>query len=196
MIESGLPFVEAKGEAAFYGPKIDVQFRTVTGREETASTNQLDFAVPKRLGLTYVGADGQEHHPYVIHRAPLGTHERFVAFLLERYAGAFPTWLAPVQARVITVADRFNEHAEKLTQDLRNRMIRADFDPSSETLSKKVRNASAEKIPNLLVIGEREAADDTVTLRRFGKTEQETLPSKELIARLTRAIETRSLEPI
>jgi threonyl-tRNA synthetase len=196
MIESGLPFVEAKGEAAFYGPKIDVQFRTVTGREETASTNQLDFAVPKRLGLTYVGADGQEHHPYVIHRAPLGTHERFVAFLLERYAGAFPTWLAPVQARVITVADRFNEYAEKLTQDLRNRMIRADFDASSETLSKKVRNASAEKIPNLLVIGEREAADDTVTLRRFGKTEQETMPSQELIARLSRAIETRSLEPI
>src|SRR5690606_21398762 len=103
---------------------------------------------------------------------------------------------SPVQARVITVADRFNDYAEKLTQDLRNRMIRADFDASSETLSKKVRNASAEKIPNLLVIGEREAADDTVTLRRFGKTEQETMPSKELIARLSRAIETRSLEPI
>jgi threonyl-tRNA synthetase len=196
MIESGLPFTEAKGEAAFYGPKIDVQFRTVTGREETASTNQLDFAVPKRLGLTYVGPDGQEHHPYVIHRAPLGTHERFVAFLLERYAGAFPTWLAPVQVRVITVTDTFNEYAEKLTRDLRNLMIRVEFDPSNDTLSKKVRNASAEKIPNLVVIGEREVAENSVTLRRFGQTEQESMSTTEFRARLTRAIETRSLHPI
>jgi threonyl-tRNA synthetase len=196
MIESGLTFTEAKGEAAFYGPKIDVQFRTVTGREETASTNQLDFCIPKRLGLTYVGPDGQEHHPYVIHRAPLGTHERFVAFLLERYAGAFPTWLSPVQARVITVADRYNEYAEKLTRDLREQMIRVDYDLSSDTLSKKVRNASAEKIPNLVVIGEREVTENTVTLRRFGQTEQESMPTSEFTARLRRAIDTRSLHAI
>ena len=94
MVESGLPFTEGKGEAAFYGPKIDVQFKTVTGREETASTNQLDFEVPKRLNLKYTGPDNLEHTPYVIHRAPLGTHERFVAFLIEHYGGAFPTWLA------------------------------------------------------------------------------------------------------
>lgn len=196
MIESGLPFVEGKGEAAFYGPKIDVQFRTVTGREETASTNQLDFGVPKRLGLTYIGSDGKDHHPYVIHRAPLGTHERFVAFLIEHYGGAFPTWLAPVQVRIITVADTFDEYAHKLTTDLRNRMIRVDFDASNDTLSKKVRNASTEKIPNVLVLGEREVEDNTVTLRRLGSRDQETMPTAEFIARLTRAIETRSREPI
>ncbi|MEZ4267827.1 MAG: threonine--tRNA ligase, partial [Myxococcota bacterium] len=110
MLQSGLPFKEVKGEAAFYGPKIDIQFRTVTGREETASTNQLDFAVPERLGLHYVGADNTEHRPYVIHRAPLGTHERFVAFLIEHYGGAFPTWLAPIQVRVVTVGERFDEY--------------------------------------------------------------------------------------
>ncbi len=127
MVESGLPFVEGKGEAAFYGPKIDMQFKTVTGREETASTNQLDFGVPERLGLTYIGPDNQEHHPYVIHRAPLGTHERFVAFLIEHYGGAFPTWLAPIQVRIITVSDQFNEYAEKIVASLRSKMVRAEL---------------------------------------------------------------------
>ena len=123
MVESGLPFVEGKGEAAFYGPKIDVQFKTVTGREETASTNQLDFAVPERLDLKYIGADNKEHRPYVIHRAPLGTHERFVAFLIEHYGGAFPTWLAPVQVRIVTVSEKFNEYAGKINAGLRSKMV-------------------------------------------------------------------------
>src|SRR6185436_14606791 len=112
--EAGLYFVEGKGEAAFYGPKIDVQFKTVTGREETASTNQLDFAVPARLGLFYIGPDGQRHVPYVIHRAPLGTHERFVAFVIEHLGGAFPTWLAPVQALVLPVSEKYYEYGEMI----------------------------------------------------------------------------------
>jgi threonyl-tRNA synthetase len=194
MRESGLPFTEGKGEAAFYGPKIDVQFRTVTGREETASTNQLDFAVPERLALTYIGADNTEHRPYVIHRAPLGTHERFVAFLIEHYGGAFPTWLAPVQVRLVTVADRFDEYAHKIVDRLRSQMIRAELDDASETVSKKVRNAVTHKIPNVLVIGEREVADETVTLRLYGSRDQHTMPVAEFEARIQRAIATRSRE--
>ncbi len=172
MLDSGLPFKEGKGEAAFYGPKIDFQFKTVTGREETASTNQLDFAVPERLDLKYIGADNQEHRPYIIHRAPLGTHERFIAFLIEHYGGAFPTWLAPVQTRVITVSDKFNEYGEKVVASLRSKMIRAEIELSPDTLGKKIRNASKQKIPNLLIIGEREQADGTVTLRKFGQEAQ------------------------
>ena len=196
MHKSGLPFTEVAGEAAFYGPKIDVQFRTVTGREETASTNQVDFGIAARLGLTYVGADSADHRPYIIHRAPLGTHERFVAFLIERYGGAFPTWLAPVQVRIVTVADRFNEYANKLLRDLRQRFVRADLDPTSDTMGKKIRNASTQKIPNVLVIGEREVADNTVTLRKFGVREQETLANSAFLERLETAIRTRQRTPV
>ncbi|HND32515.1 MAG TPA: threonine--tRNA ligase, partial [Myxococcota bacterium] len=175
MFESGLPFKEVKGEAAFYGPKIDVQFRTVTGREETASTNQLDFAIPRRLGLHYTGADNQEHIPYVIHRAPLGTHERFIAFLIEHYAGAFPTWFAPCQVRLVTIADRFNDYAFGIASRLRQQLVRAEVDESSERLQKKIRNAGTQKVPNILIIGEKEVENNTVTLRRFGIEEQQTM---------------------
>jgi threonyl-tRNA synthetase len=192
MVDSGLPFIEGKGEAAFYGPKIDVQFKTVTGREETASTNQLDFAVPERLGLKYIGADNQEHRPYIIHRAPLGTHERFIAFLIEHYGGAFPTWLAPVQVKVITVSEKFNEYGEKIVAQLRSKMIRAEFEYSSDTMGKKIRNASKQKIPNVLVIGEREQTDGTVTLRRFGLEEQLTMTVDAFEKSLLEKIQTRS----
>lgn len=194
MDASGLPYKEGKGEAAFYGPKIDFQFRTVTGREETASTNQLDFAVPPRFGLTYADSDGTEKTPYCIHRAPAGTHERFVAFLIEHFGGAFPTWLAPVQVRVVTVSDRFNEYGAKLVAELRAKMVRAEFDPSSETMGKKIRNATTQKIPNVLVVGEREEADGTITLRRYGKQEQQTMPFPEFKRWLLERIESRSLE--
>lgn len=192
MVKSGLPFSEGKGEAAFYGPKIDMQFKTVTGREETASTNQLDFAVPERLGLKYIGADNKEHTPYCIHRAPLGTHERFIAFLIEHYGGAFPTWLAPVQVRLVPVADNFVEHANKLRDALRNEFVRVEVDDSNDTLNKKIRNAVTQKIPNICVIGEREMVDNTVTLRRYGEQRQESMPFDTFAARLKQAIATRS----
>jgi threonyl-tRNA synthetase len=192
MDETGVPYVEGKGEAAFYGPKIDVQFRTVTGREETASTNQLDFAQPARMGLTYQGADNQEHRPYVIHRAPLGTHERFTAFLIEHYGGAFPTWLAPVQVRVLTVADRFEDYARGVVKELRREGVRAELDERHDTLGKAIRTAAAEKVPNTLVIGEREVEDQTVTLRRLGSRDQQTMPVDEFRARLRKAIAERS----
>lgn len=193
MDEIGMPYREVKGEGAFYGPKIDVQFRTVTGREETASTNQLDFAVPARLGLTYTNANDEECHPWVLHRAPLGTHERFVAFLIEHYGGAFPTWLAPEQVRILPVAAPFAGYAEKLVAALRDEFVRARADLSADTLNKRIRNCQTSKIPNTLVVGEREEQGESVTLRRYGSREQESMPFEEFRARLRKAISTRAM---
>jgi threonyl-tRNA synthetase len=194
MEKSGLPFKEVKGEAAFYGPKIDFQFRSVTGREETASTNQLDFAVPPRMNLVYTDKDNTERHPYIIHRAPAGTHERFIAFLVEHFGGAFPTWLAPVQVRVITVSDDFRDYADKLVAELREHLVRAEVDPAHDTMGKKIRNAAKAKIPNVLVIGEKERADGTVTWRRYGVEEQQTLPAEAFKDEVLRRIQTRELD--
>jgi threonyl-tRNA synthetase len=194
MKDSGLPYVEGKGEAAFYGPKVDFQFRTVTGREETASTNQLDFGIAARMSLTYTDATDTPQHPYIIHRAPLGTHERFVAFLIEHYGGAFPTWLSPIQVRVVTVADRFNDYGQKIVDELRGHMVRAEIDTSNETMGKKVRTALTTKIPNILILGEREMDDETVTLRRYGQRDQETMSVAEFKERVLKAISGRTTD--
>ena len=188
-----IDYVEGVGEAAFYGPKIDVQFHTVTGRDETVSTVQLDFAVPPRLGLTYTGADGQPHTPYCIHRAPFSTHERFVAFLIEHFGGAFPTWLAPVQVEVITVSDQFADYAKSIVDRLRGHFVRAVEASESDTVSKKIRAGLTRKVPNLLIVGEREAADGTVTLRRYGERKQVTMPLADFERVLLEAIAKRSL---
>jgi threonyl-tRNA synthetase len=194
MDKSGLPYREVKGEAAFYGPKIDFQFRTVTGREETASTNQLDFAVPERMDLSYVAPDNTLRRPYIIHRAPAGTHERFIAFLLEHFAGAFPTWLSPVQVRFVPVADDFREYAEQLSAELRGKMVRSEVDADNETLNKRIRNAAKAKIPHTVVVGEKERQAGTVTVRRFGHEGQETLPADAFRDRLLGLIRARTLD--
>ena len=194
LTEMGTDYEDAPGEAAFYGPKIDIQFRTVTGREETLSTVQLDFAVPPRLNLVYTGADGAEHTPYCVHRAPFSTHERFVAILTEHFGGAFPTWLAPVQVQVITVSDQFDDYAQGLVERLRANFVRAEVASQSDTVSKKIREGATRKIPNLLVVGEREKADGTVTLRRYGVKQQTTMPFAEFEAALAKTIKERSLE--
>ena len=194
LTEMGTDYEDAPGEAAFYGPKIDIQFRTVTGREETLSTVQLDFAVPPRLNLVYTGADGAEHTPYCVHRAPFSTHERFVAILTEHFGGAFPTWLAPVQVQVITVSDQFDDYAQGLVERLRANFVRAEVASQSDTVSKKIREGATRKIPNLLVVGEREKADGTVTLRRYGVKQQTTMPFAEFEAALEKTIKERSLE--
>ena len=181
LVKSGLEFEEVTGEAAFYGPKVDVQLLSVTGREETASTIQLDFTSAGRMGLSYVGKDNLPHVPWIIHRAPLGSHERMAAFLLERFGGAFPTWLAPIQARVLSVAEPFSEYAQVVESALRSRGIRADRDHSSERLGKQILRASQEKIPNLLIVGQREKEEGTVTVRRRGVAAQLTLPLEELV---------------
>lgn len=194
LIENDIEFVTGIGEAAFYGPKIDVQFRTITGRDESVSTVQLDFAVPARLELAYVGRDGELHTPYCIHRAPLSTHERMVAYLIEHYGGAFPTWLAPVQVLVLTVSEKFHQYGEQLVAELRSRFIRAELAPESDTVSKKIREGTIRKIPNMLVLGEREQEDQTVTLRRYGIREQTVLPKNQFIERIEKTINTRSPE--
>ena len=184
--------VDGVGEAAFYGPKIDIQFLTVTGREESLSTVQLDFSQPAALGLTYVGADGQPHMPYCIHRAPFSTHERMVAFLLEHYGGAFPTWLAPVQVQVVTVSEQFDAYGAEIVATLRERMVRAELAPSSDTVSKKIRQAATLKIPNVLIVGEREQQERTVTLRRHGHKAQHTLALDHFQTALLETINARS----
>ena len=191
--EMGIDYEDAPGEAAFYGPKIDVQFHTVTGRDETVSTVQLDFAVPPRLGLTYVGPDGVEHTPYCVHRAPFSTHERFTAFLIEHFGGAFPTWLAPVQVQVLTVSDQFSAYAREIVDRLRDGFVRAEMASQSDTVSKKIRDGTTRKIPNLLIVGEREVAERTVTLRRYGVKQQTTMALGEFEAALSKTIATRSL---
>ena len=192
--EMGIDYKDGPGEAAFYGPKLDFQFLTVTGREETVSTVQLDFAQPQRMNLKYVGPDGEEHTPYCIHRAPFSTHERFVAFLIEHYAGAFPTWLAPLQVQVLTVGEQFDDYASDVVQKLRAQFVRAELAPSDDTLPKKIRQGTVQKIPNLLIIGEREAADGTVTLRRYGHKQQHTMPVEEFVQACRQTIDERRLE--
>ena len=192
--EMGVNYVEGVGEAAFYGPKIDIQFLTVTGREESLSTVQLDFSQPAALGLRYVGADGRQHMPYCIHRAPFSTHERMVAFLLEHYAGAFPTWLAPVQVQVVTVSERFDAYGAEIVASLRARMVRAELAPSTDTVSKKIRQAATLKIPNLLIVGEREQHQRTVTLRRHGQRAQHSLALDAFQTALLETINARSRE--
>jgi threonyl-tRNA synthetase len=173
--ESGLYYRKVRGEAAFYGPKVDYQFRTVTGREFSLSTNQLDFAVPKRFGLTYTDRDGQEKTPICLHRAPLSTHERFIAFLIEHYGGAFPTWLSPDQVRIVPISEAQLDYARKLEGILRKDRVRTFVDDSSNTLGKKIRLAATSKTPIVLVVGGDELENTTVTVRRYGIREQRTM---------------------
>ncbi len=191
LVELGIDFKVGIGEGAFYGPKIDIQFNTVTGREESVSTVQLDFAVPGRMNLKYVGSDGEEHTPYCIHRAPFSTHERMVAFLIEHYGGAFPTWLAPIQVQMLTVSEQYDDYANDIVRRLRGQMVRAELAPSNDTLPKKIRQGATRKIPNLLIIGEREVADGTVTLRRYGQRDQHTMSVEAFESALMHAIKRR-----
>ncbi|MBI2054516.1 MAG: threonine--tRNA ligase [Candidatus Sungbacteria bacterium] len=169
MKKSGLSYVETEGEAAFYGPKVDFQIKSIIGREETASTNQLDFLAAKRFNLSYIDKDGKEKPVYVIHRAPLGSHERFIAFLIEHYAGVFPFWLAPVQVAILPLNDKNQTYVESVVKTLREKSVRLEIDGRNESIGRKIRDAELQKIPYLLVIGDREAAANTVAVRERGK---------------------------
>lgn len=167
--EEGLPFFEAEGEAAFYGPKLDVQIKTALGKEETLSTVQIDFLLPERFELEYVGDDGAKHRPVVLHRGILGTMERFTAFLLENFAGNLPLWLAPVQAKVIPVSSNFEAYAREVEEKLLAGRIRAESDLRNEKLGYKIREAQLEKIPYMFVVGENEQREGTVSVRKRGE---------------------------
>ena len=165
MDKVSFPYIEVDGEAAFYGPKIDVQIKSAIGTEYTISTNQLDFLATERFDLNYVGDDGHDHGVYVIHRSPLGSHERFIAYLIEHYAGAFPVWLAPVQIKLIPVSDKHRDACQILVKRLRSVGLRAELDSRSETMNARIREAHAQKIPYAVIIGDKEIEQQTVSVR-------------------------------
>ncbi len=176
MDDLGLDYVEAEGEAAFYGPKLDVQTKTALGNEETLSTIQLDFMLPKQFDLHYVGADGEEHRPVMIHRGLVSTMERFTAYLIEMYKGAFPTWLAPKQVTIIPVKDDLHgEYADKLREQMADQDIRVEVDHRNEKMGYKIREAQTQKIPYILVVGDNEMDSNAVSVRRYGEDNSQTV---------------------
>ncbi|AMM94155.1 threonine--tRNA ligase [Peribacillus simplex] len=183
MDELGLDYFEAEGEAAFYGPKLDVQVRTALGKDETLSTVQLDFLLPERFDLNYVGEDGKQHRPVVIHRGVVSTMERFVAYLIEEYKGAFPTWLAPIQAQVIPVSPEVHlDYAKEVQEKLKAQGIRVDLDTRDEKIGYKIREAQMQKIPYMLVVGDNEAKEGSVNVRKYGEQKSETIAFEDFVA--------------
>lgn len=169
----GLDYYEAEGEAAFYGPKLDIQTKTALGNEETMSTIQLDFMLPEKFDLHYVGEDGKQHRPVMIHRGVVGTMERFVAYLAEIYKGAFPTWLSPEQVVIIPVSDeKHDAYADELAKKFKAAQIRAKVDHRNEKMGYKIREAQTQKVPYTLVVGEDEMANDSVSVRKYGEKDQ------------------------
>lgn len=185
MDELGLDYFEAEDEAAFYGPKLDVQVKTAIGKEETLSTVQLDFLLPERFDLNYIGEDGKHHRPVVIHRGVVSTMERFVAFLIEEYKGAFPTWLAPVQVEIIPVSNEVHfEFAKEIEEQLVAADFRVEMDDREEKLGYKIREAQMQKIPYMLVLGDKELESGNVNVRKYGEQQSESIPFAEFLERL------------
>ncbi|MCM3759690.1 threonine--tRNA ligase [Alkalihalobacillus oceani] len=179
-------YYEAEGEAAFYGPKLDVQVRTALGKDETLSTVQLDFLLPERFDLTYVGEDGAQHRPVVVHRGVVSTMERFVAFLLEEYKGAFPTWLAPVQVQVIPVSPHVHlDYAKQVQEQLQQLGARVHIDERDEKIGYKIREAQMQKIPYMLVIGDKEMEAGAVNVRKYGEQDSQSVPLAQFIEQLS-----------
>ncbi len=195
MDDLGLDYVEAEGEAAFYGPKLDIQTKTALGNDETMSTIQLDFMLPERFGLTYVGQDGEEHRPVMIHRGIVGTMERFIAYLTEIYKGAFPTWLAPVQAEIIPVNEEAHgAYADKVREELAKRGFRAEVDHRNEKIGYKIRESQTQKVPYTLVLGDEEMNANGVNVRRYGTEEQISKSLDDFIAEIDADVKSYSRE--
>lgn len=192
MQKRGCEFEEAKDEAAFYGPKIDIQMKNVNGKEDTAFTVQYDFCMPDRFDLTYVAEDGQKKRAFVVHRSSIGAIERIMAFLIEKYAGSFPTWLSPVQARVLPIGESHRAFASAVGEQLKEAGIRAEVDANNESLGKKIREAKGQKIPYLLVIGDAEVAAQSASLESRDKGKVGVLPIPDIISKLVEEITLRS----
>ena len=193
LLEMALPFEEAPGEAAFYGPKADFIVRDCLGRQWQLGTVQLDYVLPERFGLTYTGADNAPHRPVMIHRAPFGSMERFMGILIEHFAGAFPLWLAPEQVRVLPISEKFNEYAQKVVSELKSAGLRAEVDLRAEKIGAKIRNAQIEKIPVMLVVGAKEAEDCTVSYRDRLDGDQGAIPLADALARIKQESESRAI---
>ena len=179
-----IDYVEAEGEAAFYGPKLDIQFKNVHGKEDTIITIQIDFALAERFDMTYIDKDGNKKRPFIIHRSSIGCYERTLAMLIEKYAGAFPTWLSPTQAIVLPISDKYNDYAESIVKDFKNVGIRITGDYRAEKIGYKIREARLERIPYILVVGEKEAANNEVAVRSRKNGEEGAIPVSELKNRL------------
>lgn len=188
----GLPFTEAPGEAAFYGPKLDIQLADVLGHQETYSTIQIDFHLPNQFDLGYIGADGHEHRPVMIHRGVISTMERMLSYLIELYAGAFPMWLAPVQASVLPLSDKFSDYAKSVEFKLRENHVRVHLDDRNEKLQAKIRDAQLQKIPYMLIVGGKEAESGSVSVRHRSKGDLGPQPLDQFVAAIRREIESRS----
>jgi threonyl-tRNA synthetase len=195
LIKTNTPFIEVQDEAAFYGPKIDVQIYSVIGREFTLATNQVDFAQPLSFKLSFTNKENESEIPLIIHRAPLGTHERFIGFLLEHYAGKFPTWLAPQQVRILPISDKFIDYANEVKAKLRKHRVRVEIDERQEKIGKKIREAELDRVPYMLVIGEKEATEGKVSIRRQGKGDVGAQTTEEFVANIAaEIIERRAAE--
>lgn len=188
LIESDIPFVEVPDEAAFYGPKIDVQIWSAIGREFTLATNQVDFNSGNKFKLNYVNQHNQPEVPLIIHRAPLGTHERFIGFLLEHYAGKFPVWLAPLQVKILPISDKFMDYANMVKDQLKSVGVRVDIDDRSEKIGKKIRDTELSRVPYMLVVGEKEAAEQQLSVRRQGKGDLGAQPLNDFISMIQEEI--------
>jgi threonyl-tRNA synthetase len=188
LIETGTPFVEVQDEGAFYGPKIDVQIWSIIGREFTLATNQVDFAQGKRFKLSFTNKDNEPETPLIIHRAPLGTHERFIGFLLEHYAGKFPVWIAPLQAKILPISDKFMPYAEEVLAELKKAGVRVEIDDRPEKIGKKIRDTELMKVPYMLVIGEKEATENQLSIRRQGKGDLGMMDKAAFIAQIVEEI--------
>ncbi|HEY5752514.1 MAG TPA: threonine--tRNA ligase, partial [Chthoniobacterales bacterium] len=196
LVSSGAPFIEVPNEAAFYGPKIDIQIWSIIGREFTLATNQVDFAVPARFGLTYKDKDNTSKTPLCIHRAPLGTHERFIGFLIEHYAGNFPLWLAPEQVRVLPIGDpatagRLVDYAKSIHDELRAQGVRVKLDAGTDPIKAKIATAEQKKVHTMLVVGNRDLEANAISVRVHGKGNLGAKPRTEVIADLVAAIKER-----
>ncbi len=188
LIETNTPFVEVQDEAAFYGPKIDVQIWSIIGREFTLATNQVDFNSGLKFKLEYTNQQNESETPLIIHRAPLGTHERFIGFLLEHYGGKFPVWLAPLQVKILPISDKFMEYAQNVQQQLKKAGVRVEIDDRSEKVGKKIRDTELMKVPYMLVLGEKEVTDGTLAVRRQGKGDAGTFAIADFIAQISKEI--------
>ena len=194
LIDTGVPFVEVKGEGAFYGPKIDVQIWSAIGREFTLATNQVDFAQSRSFKLSFANQNNQPEIPLIIHRAPLGTHERFIGFLLEHYAGKFPTWLAPLQVKILPISDKFMDYAHSILQTLKKADIRAQIDDRNEKIGKKIRDTELARVPYMLVIGEKEMNEGKASVRRQGKGDMGAIEVGKFVADIVEEIKERRSE--
>ena len=194
LIDLKIPYVEVMDEAAFYGPKIDVQIWSAIGREFTLATNQVDFNSGNKFKLSFTNKDNAPEVPLIIHRAPLGTHERFIGFLLEHYAGKFPTWLSPLQVKILPISDKFMDYGLVVLEKLKAAGIRAEIDDRNEKIGKKIRDTEIAKVPYMLVFGEKEIEANAVSVRQQGKGDQGVKNLEEFINEISAQIKERRAE--